>query len=323
MKCSLPVLSVGIDISKAKFDACIIKSSKDFGKKFISKTFGNDSCGIVDFAIWMNDNNVKNETPILLESTGDYHLLVCVTLQSVYPIYCANPLALKKHTKSSIRSAKTDKLDAKMLAEAMVMCPDEYPLFESMVNEVMERKVVILLANLQKVHQQLKLTLKNFKETQEKLEWNVMDTETIENGIKSIKTAITGIKSFIVFQAESKGKVVPKIDGIAASTLSLLLVYLKGKKFNTPHQLVAFIGMDVRVRESGIWRGKQRLSKRGNAYLRKIVYLMGWGLKSHNLDYKRYYEKLYKEKEKHYHTAILATGRRFIRNEFFHIQKNF
>ncbi len=322
MKCS-HTLSVGIDISKAKFDACIIKSFKDSGNKFISAIFPNDRAGIGDFAIWMTEHGVSNKTPILLESTGDYHLLVCVSLQSIYPIYCANPLVLKKHTKSSIRSAKTDKLDAKMLAEALLLSPDDYPLFISHVDEVMERKIVILLAKLQKIHQQLNLTLKNFKETQEKLGYDVLSLETIETALKTIHSAITEIKIFIVSRVENEGKKIPKIEGISIPTLALLLIYLKGKCFENPHKLTAFIGMDICVKESGIWRGKQRLSKRGNAYLRKLVYLIGWGLKSHNEDYKKYYEKLYREKKKHYHTAILATGRRFIRTEFFRIQKNF
>ena len=44
-------------------------------------------------------------------------------------------------------------------------------------------------------------------------------------------------------------------------------------RFACTDQAVAYAGMDVEIKESGQWKGKPKLSKRGSGLLRQILYL--------------------------------------------------
>jgi transposase len=48
---------------------------------------------------------------------------------------------------------------------------------------------------------------------------------------------------------------------------------LTSKRFDHPDRFVAYIGLDVRVRESGQRRGQRALSHQGDAELRRLLYL--------------------------------------------------
>src|SRR5207245_6334060 len=103
------------------------------------------------------------------------------------------------------------------------------------------------------------------------------------------------------------------IKGVSEEQVSVLLGMLGDTSFAHRDQLVAFVGLDVMARISGKWQGREKLSKRGNPYLRKTLYLMAWGLKQHNPQYREYYRRLYVEEGKHYTTCLMAVARKFLR----------
>ncbi len=72
------------------------------------------------------------------------------------------------------------------------------------------------------------------------------------------------------------------MPGVSHEQVAALLIGLGDKAFENRDQLVAFVGLDVRLRQSGKWQGKQVLSRRGNGYLRKVLFQIGWGLMMHH-----------------------------------------
>ncbi|GHO62564.1 hypothetical protein KSC_014560 [Ktedonobacter sp. SOSP1-52] len=44
-------------------------------------------------------------------------------------------------------------------------------------------------------------------------------------------------------------------------------------RFACTDQAVAYAGMDIKIKESGLWKGKAKLSKRGSGLLRQMLYL--------------------------------------------------
>jgi transposase len=99
--------------------------------------------------------------------------------------------------------------------------------------------------------------------------------------------------------------------GVTDTTLSVLLSALYDKPFKSRDALVAYVGLDVMPRRSGTWIGKERLSKRGNPYLRKLLYHTGWGLARHNTYYRKIYERM-RQNGKHYTTCLMAIARKFL-----------
>jgi len=63
---------------------------------------------------------------------------------------------------------------------------------------------------------------------------------------------------------------IPGIGGVTAPALAACLV---DKQFTHPDQFVAYIGLDIRVHQSGKRRGQFGLSKHGDAELRRLLYL--------------------------------------------------
>jgi transposase len=102
------------------------------------------------------------------------------------------------------------------------------------------------------------------------------------------------------------------VRGLSLEQASVLLIALGDKAFLSRDQLVAFVGLDVRVRQSGKWIGRQVISKRGNPYLRKILFQIGWSLYMNNATYQVLYEQM-RERGKNHKTCIIAVARKFLR----------
>lgn len=68
-------------------------------------------------------------------------------------------------------------------------------------------------------------------------------------------------------------KALQTVPGIGAVTAAAATACLTTRPFADPDAFVAYIGLDIRVRESGQRRGVGALSKRGNPELRRLFYL--------------------------------------------------
>ena len=107
------MISVGIDISKGKSTVCILKP----GGEVVKPPFE------MDHAVEDLDNLVSlinsfdEETRVVFENTGHYHLPVA-SYHASHGIFvcCVNALRMKKYCAQSIRRAKTDKIDAVHIA---------------------------------------------------------------------------------------------------------------------------------------------------------------------------------------------------------------
>jgi len=63
-----------------------------------------------------------------------------------------------------------------------------------------------------------------------------------------------------------------KIGGVGPLTSAgLAIIYQRGH-FRSADAFIAFLGLDVRVRDSGKQRGKRKLTKKGDAELRRLLY---------------------------------------------------
>lgn len=312
----LPVVSAGIDVSKAKLDVHLYLADKD-GIRF---TCPNTPAGVRKISAAFRKHGVTGTVPVVVESTGDCHLLPCLLLAGEgFAVRLINPIITQKYQHSSIRGGKTDKIDAKRLAQVGIIEAEKHlPRFTETGASVSRKKLLSLLTKLQKVEQQLSRSFSQWQETAEILApfgFPRTKLPETEQALAAIETAIKVLKALITDRAVAELPLVTelaKVRGISLTQAAILLTSLEGKVFTDRDQLVSFAGIDIRPRESGKWRGQRKLSKRGNAFLRKNLFLIGWGLKTHNEDYRAYYQKV-RERGVHYYGAIIATARKFLR----------
>lgn len=231
--------------------------------------------------------------------------------QEGYAVKCINPLITKKYQRASIRNAKSDRVDAKRLAEIGLLEPD-LRLYKGTEENLLISKLIASLAKCEKVRQQLAGHRNELAENCAVI-GATLDMEQYDAAIAALEVQISTLKALLCAHApEEAVELAANVKGISTEQTSVLLASLKDKHFEHRDQLVAFVGLDVMSRKSGAWVGKQKLSKRGNAYLRKVLYQMAWGLKMHNEEFRAYYERL-RKKGHHYTTCIIAVARKFLR----------
>lgn len=302
--------AVGIDVSKSSLDIAYIDTESGEIK---TKKCKNISESIYKLYEWMKKVGVSKDTPIIVESTASYHWLVCLILsEQSLSVKLINPLITKKYQKSSIRNTKTDAVDAMRLAE-IGLIEENLPNFIQTRGQLAHKKYHSLYAKLKKTKQQLEKAYKDAIAAVKEIGLDIeKDIEPIQGCIKQMKEAIQSLERIITKNASGLAKEIGEIRGISLFQACILSEAVEGRSFGNKEQITAFFGLDVRQMQSGKWIGRQKISKRGNAFYRKILFQIGWGLQRNNPEYHEYYEKLYKEKGKHYYTAIIATARRFL-----------
>ena len=112
------MIYVGIDVAKDKHDCHIMR---DDGEVIVDNyTFENSREGFLSFdALVKRSKKRKEEVKIGLEYTGHYsHNLIENLKAKGYPVLALNPLKVNLYRKSkSLRNTKTDKSDARYIAE--------------------------------------------------------------------------------------------------------------------------------------------------------------------------------------------------------------
>lgn len=302
---------IGIDVSKEKLDLAIRLSDQ----KYVESNFGNNAKGINSLCAFLKRQEAACAAPLIIESTGDYHLQSAIIIkQKDYNVKVINPITTKRYQKSSIRNAKTDKIDAKRLADIAVM-EENLPDFNGNIEQIRNRKLVSLLSHLEKTRQQITVSLNRFKETAKVI--------GLKHPIGHLEKALVELNNQIKATKQMLAEAMPKevkrqadqTNGLSREKLAVIHVLAAGKHFETSDQLVAFFGLDIAVRKSGKWSGQAKLSKRGNSYARKILYQIAWGLKTHNEIFKPCYTK-YRNEKRHYNAILMILARKFLRYYF-------
>ena len=99
---------IGIDVAKLYFDLHILKTSQD--KRMENSTDGIRKCVAVC-------NKVRPEL-IVMEATGGYELSLAVALQTEgFAVAVVNPRRIRDFAKAAGQIAKTDILDARIIAQ--------------------------------------------------------------------------------------------------------------------------------------------------------------------------------------------------------------
>lgn len=302
------VVSVGIDVGKAKLDVACMHQDK----KMVHQVFSNNVKGIRSLRSFLKQQRTASTVPCTLESTGAYHLLVALSLSEAgYRVNCVNPIITKKYMKATVRDAKSDKIDSKRIAELGYHEPD-LQRFTATREDIAAKGILSALAQLETLRQQLTAHIEHTKEMRDTL-GVVIDCKAATKSLEYIEKQIVAHRARLCELAPKEARVLASnMPGLSLEQASVLLIALGDKTFVDRDQLVAFVGLDIRVRQSGKWIGRQVLSKRGSGYLRKVLFQIAWGLKMHNPVYETYYAQL-KSRGMRYKTSMIAVALKFLR----------
>lgn len=293
---------IGIDMSKDTFHAAL-----EEGKVC---RFKNTKEGIEEFMTTIETIFSIQSTKIGVEATGAYHLLFAVTLtEHSWPVAVINPLESHKIISQGLRTVKTDKLDAEKI-RLMVAMGKGYIFTDTA--DILALKALLVerqaLVKMRKMTKQ-RITVHQLKEQATGLKLH----DSLTSVLKVLSREIKAIESAMADYEPETQKLLRSIPGIGQTAASSLVAFIGDiNRFSTPEKLVAYIGLDSRVFQSGTSiKGKGYISKRGNNYLRQILFNAAFIARQYNPDLKAYHEKKLKE-GKHYFSALCAVERKLI-----------
>lgn len=263
----MQLFHLGIDVAKAKLD-CALRLPDG---KLRSKVVENNSQGFKALTEWLEKHGATT-VHVCMEATGVYWEAVAEYLATQgMAVSVVNPAQIKAFGASKMVRTKTDKVDAKLIAE---FCFERHPdpWLAPTPSEQALRAMVLRLAALQVMRTQESNRLEVARDAvkagiTQHIEW--LD-EQIKAMARTIRDHIDGDKTM-----KNKQAILESIPGVGERTIAILLAfYANLDRFNNARQAVAFAGLDPRQHESGSSvKGKPRLSKIGHAFLRKALYM--------------------------------------------------
>jgi Transposase and inactivated derivatives len=285
---------VGIDVSKDSFEVCI-KQLKD--KRSVitaTRSFQNDYPGFEKLLNWTLS---KVSTPIfVMETTGVYHEDLTHFLYSndqKISVVLANKM--KHFGKSLNMKTKTDKADAQMIAQYGLerqldwwkpMMPQMKNLRDLCRERLSLKKDLVRskcqIHGLKHAHSTLDVVLQVKEKQISFLESNI---QIIENEIIRLTNEDN--------EFSRRVKNIETIKGLRLLTIVTVLCETNGfTQFNNIRQVVSYAGLDIAERQSGLFKGKTRISKKGNARIRECLYMPALSATSYNEPIKALYERV-------------------------------
>lgn len=210
---------------------------------------------------------VPASVPWVVEPTGRYsHLVVKQANQQGRDVRLAPNRQAKDFLRSVSSRAKTDRLDSYHLALFGLSRPlPPYTIKPEMAEQ---------LDQLLSARKQLQAMAVSLRQQKEQCAYAAASLEPV---IAQAKAQVKELDKQIASLTQEQEALAParsllKVPGIGPVTAAALASRLAFRTFPGPDQFVAYIGLDVSVRESGKHKGKRKLTKQGDAELRRLLY---------------------------------------------------
>jgi transposase len=264
----MAVPTLGIDIAKLKFNACLLHAD---GKPR-HKVFPNTADGFAQLAEWLTRQGALT-AHACMEATGAYGEALALHLHAAgRTVSVVNPAAVKAFAQSRLSRTKTDKVDAELIAR---FCLAQRPAaWSPPAPEVREL-------------QALARRLESLVEMRVAEENRLAAGVAVESVRRSVEEHVTYLNEQIGRTQElirehvsrhpalrRQSELLDSIPGIGEATAALLLAEITDiKQYRSARQVAAYAGLVPREWRSGSSvRGRVRLSKIGNARLRRALY---------------------------------------------------
>jgi transposase len=250
---------IGIDISKTQMDVAIWGNDKTW-------EFRNEAEGWQELVEKAKD---LNPSLIVVEASGGIEQpIVAELFMEKLPVAIVNPTRVRNFARSTGQFAKTDKLDARLIAHfAQAVRPQVRPLRtaeQEHLNALVTRRrqVVQILTAEKNRRSTVYNTLR--KRLQQHIEWLNAELEALDEEIEQyIKERPYWRKNAALLRS---------VPGVGPVTASTLLAELPELGTRNRKQIAALVGVAPLNKDSGKMRGKRRVFG-GRAPVRRALYM--------------------------------------------------
>lgn len=250
---------VGVDVAKATLSAAA------YGARGV-QDLKNDETSI---KVWLR--TLPADACVAVESTGKFHLtLVRLVHESGRRAYVLNSRDVFFHAKAVGSRAKTDRKDAQLIASYLAQhCAELKPWAPATRVQDRVQELLRCRATVSSKRSSLRQALKGIEGLDSQIEAMEAKFDALLDEIDHQVSIELERDEVLVRQR----RLLRTITGIGPQASALFTGLLSRIPFANADALIAFTGLDPRPNDSGSKAGRRKLSKRGNAELRRQVYL--------------------------------------------------
>jgi transposase len=236
------------------------------------------------------------ETLVVLEATSTYWVrLATVLTEAGYAVSVVNPKQAHDFAKAMLKQAKTDAIDAQMLAQlAMRLQPPTWTPPPQIYHQLQQRLAHrdTLLDIRQQLRNQHHALLNNSIVVESVSRHMVELISAIDEQLHELEAELSSI-----IEQDSEWAVsivlLQSIPGIGLITASLLVVLtLNFTTCPTPQAATSYAGLAPHPRQSGNFNGRAQLGKHNNRRLRTALYMATLSAARYNPTVKLFYDRL-------------------------------
>lgn len=273
---------VGIDVSSQTLEVASSAEAKTW-------QVGNDAAGIEQLT-----EQLMSLRPalVVLEATGGYEFEAACALQaSGLAVAVVNPRTARDFARAMGALAKTDALDARMLA-AFARVLHQHPERERFVKPLADAELQRLQALVLRRRQLVQMIT---SERQRMRVSHAAARPSIERVIEFLKTELgdsdADVAAHVGQHHASLAQALASVPGIGAASVAVLLAELPELGKLDRRRIAALVGVAPLNRDSGQMRG-QRSIWGGRADVRRTLYMATLTAVRHNAPLKAHYERL-------------------------------
>jgi transposase len=269
---------VGIDVAKDHLDIAIRPSEKVW-------TIQNNEKEIEELAKQLKE---KEPELIVMEATGGLEMNVANALAIIgIPVAVVNPRQVRDFAKSTGKLAKTDTLDAKVLAhfaeairpEARFLSDEQSKQLKALIGR-RRQLIEMIVSEKNRSHSCYKNVL---DKVLDHIAWLEKSLEELDKELAQV------IHDSAMWR--EKDKLLESVPGIGKTTSSVILASLPELGTLNRKKIAALVGVAPFNRDSGTMRGKRSIWG-GRAHVRCILYMAALSATRYNPVIKRFYNRL-------------------------------
>lgn len=271
---------IGIDVSKASLDVYLRPEGKRWSVDYNDKEVKSLVNQLLDLS----------PSLIVIEATGGIEIPLASQLAAAQlPVVVSNPRQVRDFAKATGKLAKTDKIDAEVIAHfADAIRPKVRPLKDEQTQELTDllarrtQLVDMLTAEKNRLQQASK---KMGKDILSHIKWLEKRIGDCEDALKKL------IKASPIWQ--EKDKIIQSVPGVGPIMSLALLTSLPELGRINRSQVAALVGVAPFNRDSGKYKGKRAIWG-GRASVRTVLYMCALTASRCNPTIKSFYDRLIK-----------------------------
>ena len=274
---------VGIDVAKAHVDVWVL------GAKLEAQRFDNEAEAHSALAATLKPLGVAL---VLMEATGGYEAALACALQAVgLPVAVVNPRQARDFAKSMGQLAKTDRIDARMLAEFAATLARRDDL-ASFIRPLADAQQQALAAMVTRRRQLVAMMLSERQRLQLAI---AVVRPSIEAMIEAIRKQLDEVEAQMVGHVQAHyaelDKLLRSASGIGPVASATLIAELPELGKLNRREIAALVGVAPMANDSGNTKGRRRVQG-GRFEIRRVLYMATLTATRHNPAIKTFYDRL-------------------------------